>query len=59
MFWDVLPKEGQKGASHALKLELQIGIGHRVGAGNQTTSSKRAIVFLSSEPSFQPFLPKP
>lgn len=30
-----LPKEGQKEALDALKLELQMGISHRVGAGNQ------------------------
>lgn len=36
MFLGVLPKEGQKGASDALKLELHMAISHRVGAGNQT-----------------------
>lgn len=35
MFSGVLPKDGQKGASDALKLELQMGISHRVGAKNQ------------------------
>lgn len=32
----VLPKEDQKGASDALKLELEVAISHHMGAKNQT-----------------------
>ena len=48
---------GQKRVSDPLGLELQMGVSHFVGAGDEPRSAAREAGLLSSEPCLQSLLP--
>lgn len=48
---------GQQRASDTLELQLQTGVSHSVGVGDQTMPSAGADMVLRAEPSLQSLLP--